>query len=180
MKILVPIIALLIMVSSCAAPETDIANIFSYKFYLIKPPTGTLSFEDEDLQFTFTPESDNIKILFVNKSARHAIINWEKAIYVDKDGASHRLITKKVDYKDKDKTQIPTSIAPGSQTIEWVTPADHIYRTLFVWNVRPMFPKLTNAEIIDSWDRATFNVILPIEVNGEPRDYRFEFKVKTR
>ncbi|MFQ5861884.1 MAG: hypothetical protein ACE5IC_02075 [Candidatus Brocadiales bacterium] len=180
MKVFVKIMALIIATAGCAAPEIDIASVFHYNFSLINPPTGTLSFEDDDLQFTFTPEDDDIKILFINKSVYLISINWEEAIYVDKDGASHRLITKKVKYADKDKPQIPTVIAPRSQFVEWVMPTDNIYHTLLGWKVRPMFPKLKDATIIDSWDRTTFKITLPIEINGGPRQYEFEFKVKTR
>ncbi len=180
MKAFVGIIIILVMAAGCAAPDTKLSDIFHYNFYIINPPTGTLSFEDEDLKFTFTPERDDIKISFVNKSTRPVKINWEGAVYVDKDGASHRLITKKVAYEDKDKPQKPTVITPGARLTERVMPADHIRHVLLIWKVKPMFPELKNAFRIEKWDRVTFKVILPIEVDGEEKRYEFEFKVKTR
>lgn len=174
------IIILLIVTAGCSTPKTDISDVFHYNFYLINPPTGTLSFEDKDIRFTFEPEEDDIKISLENRGVYPVKIDWEKAAYVDKDGVSHRLITKKVEYGDKDKPQEPAVVNPKSSLTEWVMPADNIDRSLLVWKIKPMFPELKTAIIIDTWDRTTFKLTLPIEINGESKGYEFVFKVKTR
>lgn len=175
-------IFLLTALSGCAPSKTDISRVFSYNFSLVNPPTGTLSFEDKDLRFTFSPERDYMKVVFINKSARPVKVFWEEALYVDKDGLSHTLVAKNAGHKDSDskKPQEPTTIAPGAQLTEWLMPRDNIRPGLIGSRVEPMFPRLSNPEIIDSWDRTAFKVTLPMEVNGEAKTYEFEFRVKTR
>ncbi len=179
-EVFVSMLSLLIVITGCAASKTDIADVFHYNYSLTSPPTGTLSYEDEDLQFTFTPGSDSIEILFVNKSDHHAKINWAEATYIDKDGVSHHLITEKAKFEGKDKVQTPTVLAPGSRLVGRVIPADNIRHTLLGRRVRPMFPKLGDVDTIDMWDRTTFKLMLPMEVNGESRHYEFKFRVKIR
>ena len=174
------IIILLIIAAGCSTPKTDISDVFHYNFSLISPPTGTLSFEDKDIRFTFEPEEDDIKILLENRGTYPIKINWEKSSYVDNDGISHHLVTKKVKYEDKDKPQEPTVINPKSGLTEWIMPADNIDRSFLVWKIKPMFPELKTPATIDTWDRTTFKVMLPVEINGEPKNYEFVFKVKTR
>ena len=179
-------IFLLTALSGCAPSKTDISSVFSYNFSLINPPTGTLSFEDKDLRFTFSPERDYMKVVFTNKSARPVKVFWEEALYVDKDGSSHTLVAKNAGHKDRDsnsdgkKPQEPATIAPGAQLTEWLMPRDNIRPWLIGSRVEPMFPRLSNPVIIDSWDRTAFKVMLPMKVNGEAKTYEFEFRVKTR
>ena len=175
-------IFLLTTLSGCAPSKTDISRVFSYNFSLVNPPTGTLRFEDKDLRFTFSPERDYMKVVFTNKSARPIKVFWEEALYVDKDGSSHTLVAKNAGHKDSDskKPQEPATIAPGAQLTEWLMPRDNIRPGLIGSRVEPMFPRLSNPEIIDSWDRTAFKVTLPMEVNGETKSYEFEFRVKTR
>lgn len=177
-------IFLLTALSGCAPSKTDISRVFSYNFSLVNPPTGTLSFEDDDknLRFTFSPERDYMKVVFINKSARPVKVFWEEALYVDKDGLSHTLVAKNAGHKDSDskKPQEPATIAPGAQLTEWLMPRDNIRPGLIGSRVEPMFPRLSNPVIIDSWDRTAFKITLPLEVNGEAKTYEFEFRVKTR
>lgn len=180
MKVLLAILAILTATVGCATQKTDIADVFYYNFSLINPPTGTLSFEDKDLRFTFEPGNDSIKITLVNKGSHRVIIDWENSTYTDKDDTSHRLVTKRIRYEDKDKPQTPTALTPGDRLVEWVMPADNIRRTLLGWKVRSMFPRLKNAYTVEIWDRTTFKVLLPIDIDGESRQYEFTFKVKTR
>ncbi len=131
-----------------------------------------------------SPETDFIKVVFINKSPRPVKVFWEEALYVDKDGSSHKLVAKNAGHEDSDsdgkKPQKPTTIAPGAQLTEWLIPEDNIHSTLLGRKLKPMFPRLRNPEIIDAWDRTAFKVTLPMEVNGEARTYEFEFRVKTR
>ncbi len=173
-------ITILVLAAGCTNPETKLTHVFRYKFYLVNPPTGTLSYEDKDLDFTFAPERDYIKITLVNNSGGNATIYWNKAVYKDVDGISHRLVTRDMSYKDKDGPQTPVAIPPGHRLVQRALPADNIDHTLFGWKTRPMFPELKTARVIEDWDRAEFKLILPIEVDGELRRYEFVFKIKTR
>ncbi len=181
MKIFATIVILLTVIAGCAGQNTKISDLFHYRFYLIDPPTGNLNYEDKDLQFSFILERDYITVALVNKSNGNVTIDWKKAIYEDPDGLSHRLVKKGTNYEDEDKPQTPILLPPGYKLVESLIPVDNIdHKFLLGLKVRPIFPELKSAYMVEGWDGATFDVILPVEINGEPRRYRFVFRVKTR
>lgn len=185
MKIFATIVILLTVIAGCAGQNTKISDLFHYRFYLIDPPTGNLNYEDKDLQFSFTLERDYITIALVNKSNSNVTIDWEKAVYEDPDRRSHRLVKKGANYEDKGEDkgnpQTPVLLPRGYKLVESLIPVDNIdHKFLIGLKVRPMFPELKSARTVEEWDGATFEVILPVEINGEPRRYRFAFRVKTK
>lgn len=175
-------VSVLLAILGCAVQQTEISKLYRYDFSLLKPPSasGGLAFEEENFFLSFAPTHENINLLFTNRSSRFIKINWDEAAYVDKDGVSHRLITKGVKYEDKDRPQTPTMVAPKSRVSESVLPADNVYQKYLRWQARPMFPELTDITVIDQWDRTTFRLLLSLEIDGQRRPYEFEFKVRIR
>jgi hypothetical protein len=145
---------------------------------MMHPPTGTLDFEDDALRLTFRPSGERIDLTMENKGAQPVELDWDEVEYEDRYGAVHKVITQDVKLEEKDKPREAVVIAPGSRLETWILPSDHVKRSVGRWKTKPLFPELKTGFDVDSWDRTTFKLLIPLKVGEVKKDYRFGFRIR--
>jgi hypothetical protein len=141
------------------------------------PPTGTLDFEDDALHFTFQPGKERIDIIIENKGTQTVEINWDDVEFEDRHNALHKVTASNINPEEKDKPGV-TVILPGKRLETWIMPVDYTKRSIGRWKPRPLFPELKTGFDVDTWDRTTFKLLMPIKIGGEKKDYQFGFRVR--
>ena len=80
--------------------------------------------------------------------------------------------------EEKDKPKAATIIAPGTRLETWVLPSDHVSHSIGRRKTKPLLPELKTGFDVDSWDRTTFNLVMPLKVGEEKKDYKFGFRAR--
>ncbi|HHT9131190.1 MAG TPA: hypothetical protein ACFYED_01755 [Candidatus Tripitaka californicus] len=173
---LLPTVYCLLLVG--CARGTDISNLYQYRFTMMYPSTGTLDFEDDALRFAFRPSRERIDLTIENKGAQPVELDWSKVEYEDRYGAVHKVTAQDVKPEEKDKPQAATIIAPGTRLETWVLPSDHVSRSIGRRKTKPLLPELKTAFDVDSWDRTTFYLVMPLKIGEEKKDYKFGFRAR--
>ncbi|HHT9119104.1 MAG TPA: hypothetical protein ACFYD3_00975 [Candidatus Hypogeohydataceae bacterium YC41] len=157
--------------------ETNISNLYHYRFSLMQPPTGTLDFEDDALRFTFRPSKERIDITVANKGQKPVELDWDKVEFEDRYDAVHKVTAPDAKSEEKDKPKV-TIIEPGKRLETWMIPVDYVKRSIGHWKTKPLFPELKTGFDVDNWDRTTFKLLMPLKVGEEKKDYKFGFRVR--
>ena len=142
-------------------------------------PNGT--YEDDEIYLKAVFDNNVIDFNLVNKSNGTVRVLWDNGAYIDEIGASHRILHSSVKVVDKEKEQIPSVIAKGSQFSDNIFVSDYadiqggalVYKPLLGYN---SFRKQDEAEArLSSIKGTTVKLLLPIEIAGEMREYIFSF-----
>ncbi len=157
---------------------TKISDLYQYRFTMMQPPTGKLNFEDDNLRFSFQPNRERIDLTIENKGTKVVELDWDEVEFEDRYGAVHKVTAQDVKFEEKDKPKAAIVIDPGKRLETWVLPSDHVKRSMKRWKVKPLFPELKTGADVDSWDRTTFKLVMPLKVGEEKKDYRFGFRVR--
>lgn len=170
-------IAYCLLVAGCST-GTNISDLYHYRFTMTRPSTGTLDFEDDALRFTLRPSRERIDLTIENKGVKPVELDWDEVEYEDRYGAVHKVIAQGVKFEEKDKPKESIVIDPGKGLETWILPSDHVNRSVGRWKTKSLFPELNSGFDVDSWDRTTFNLVIPLKVGEEKKDYKFGFRVR--
>jgi hypothetical protein len=115
----------------------------------------------------------NLKLLGViitNSSNEPIRVDWDASSFVDPDGQSCRVIHTGVKFTNREKTQVPSTIASRSQLIESIVPVDNIkWITTEGWNYHPLLLPWAGRK------RFSFRVVLTMKIRGVEKHYEFRF-----
>lgn len=139
-------------------------------------------YEDDVMAIAFNFEPTHIDFTLSNKSDQTLKILWDEAIYVGgPSGVSVGVFHSGVKLIDRSAPQTPTVVVRGSKINDLLVTKDGV-------SFNGTFGRWVYSYIL-YWEDALkqVKVLLPIEVNGEKREYLFDFavnweniKVKTR
>lgn len=146
-------------------------------YVLMTKPTlsNDLQYSDSNLNILFIIRPDAIVFGIENKTQSPIKLNWDNFSFVDIENHAHRLIHSSVKLIDSEKQQTTTIIPPMAKIVENVYPPDYIDRTGSQWIFNPLFPKSFPERL--SIIGKTFSFFMPIEINGEVKNYNFIFKI---
>lgn len=181
--------ALLFLCSCAYAP-------YRYSFELIGPYEKELKYEDGLVSFTFMPSVEFIWIYINNKSENDIYVNLDKVEYIGPLGEVDNILfgwkyaTAMNEFTQNGNYISPVTIFPKS-SIEgnmwinvwpgpgadigdsWTTVRDSEIEYL-IENILPEFPfEGDGLGLKDS----TFNLIVPIEISGNEKNYEFTFMI---
>ena len=179
---------------------------YRYSFSLIEPQNENrqndvveqaMSFEDSKVGFRFVPSSESIRVSIKNKSDHEINVVRDKAEYIDSAGKSHRV------HYGSDYVQEVTSFAVNTSTIVpllRIDPNSEI--TGYVWinnwpdfhlgqgpgndpistpnihnRMEPFFPRFSFEGEGEDLKGSTFNLVLPIDFDGQISNYAFTFLI---
>jgi hypothetical protein len=146
---------------------------FAYVLSMVKPErTTTLLYDDAQIRIQFSANDlqfvgSQLQFSLENKTDSPAIIDWDRVSYVDPSKESHRVIHKGVRLIDLDKPQASTAVPPGARLEDLISPSDYVESNI------PFLPLHEPQRSVG----LTFSVYMPIEINGEKKDYVFAFTV---
>jgi hypothetical protein len=146
-----------------------------YVFSLIKPKLSqTLEFEDELIAIVLDVGTKQIGFTMQNKTDNPISIDWNQISYIDLSGTAHRVIHQGVKLIDRDKPQAQTVIPPTAKIVDFVYPADLVTWRENDWEELPLLPPSQEAL---QHKGQTFGVFIPLEINGQKKNYLFTVKI---
>jgi len=83
-------------------------------------------YEDTLIKIKWIISHNKLNFNLVNRSSSTLSINWDKIIFVDSKGTSHRVIHSGIKFNEKEKPQVPSNIIRKSTTNDILIPSDNI------------------------------------------------------
>ena len=128
-------------------------------------------------------KDNNIWFSLRNKSSRTMEIIWDKAVYVNAEGVSNKVIHSGIEYKNKEKSQLPTVVVSDSKIIDYIIPADNIYFDegkyggWRIYNLLRTSHQSEEALLVYNkrFADAKLKVLLPLLIDNELVEYTFIF-----
>lgn len=149
-------------------------------------PDSNWLYEDEFTSIEFQPflrandrtagYLEGVAIELKNHSDEAIQIIWDSAVFVDIDGSTSGLagLDGEISLSDMEDNDIPdTTIASRSVREIFLVPTDTVYYD-DGWQREPIFT-VTQDNITDV-DGATFEIILPVKIAEEVKEYQFVFE----
>jgi len=139
-------------------------------------------FEDEMVKIAWLLTPGKIGFILQNKTEHPVRIIWDEAAYVDENGETHRVMHSGVKYINRDQSQPPSVVVQNGKLSEVIIPTDYI-SYVSGWSEQPLFPTgdMGELEKLKESSRVyigkTFQVLLPIQIEGKTNDYVFIFKI---
>ena len=138
------------------------------------------TYEDETILLQASLQKNVISFNLANKSDGTVKIHWDSGAYIDENGNSLRILHSGVKVADKEKAQVPSVIAKGSQFSDDIFVADYVkivdgqlvFEPLLGYN---SFKTNEEAQANLSKVGSVVKLLLPIEIKGANRDYIFSF-----
>jgi hypothetical protein len=153
---------------------------FVYKFKQIEPPsTGTFSFKDRDLSFSFRPSPNVFYIGIENLQGRPVQIDWDRSVFYDANGRQDKVAHNTTRWRDRYSSQTPAQILPQQRYTDYVFPIDDLLDpgpNPDEQLRRPLLPEDASAP---TYSGKTFGVDLVMMVENQPRTYTIRFQVQS-
>ncbi|MBM3236228.1 hypothetical protein FJZ31_08005 [Candidatus Poribacteria bacterium] len=142
-------------------------------------------FEDEMVQIAWIPIASRISFVLTNKTDYSIKIVWDEAAFVDTNGMSHRVMHSGVKYIDRNNPQPPSVIVRRGAITDDIIPSDNVYYAsgdFGGWREEPLLPNSgTDARALktkaEKYSGKTYQVLLPLEIEGIINEYIFTFKI---
>lgn len=146
-----------------------------YQFRMLRPITSKhLSYEDHNIAALFLLDKNGIGVAIANKTLTPVKILWDDASVVDLSGLSRKVWHRGVKYIEKEKSQVPTIIAPGARVEEVIVPADNLELGESGWDLKPLLP---NGPEAFKYKGSQFGVLLPLKLGNVRKNYMFVFRI---
>lgn len=180
----------------------------SYNYTLIKvEKSGTTinidstyssicNFKDSLINIEWSIQHNKLFFNLVNNTQNTLSINWDDIIFVDINGKSYRVIHSGIKFNEKEKPQVPTNVIRLGSINDLLIPAEKItyfkgYMSDFSglnipsqWLAGPIIPTCCSQNKQETEVLAPenvgkiFQVLLQIDINNNPCDYIFSFKIR--
>lgn len=140
-------------------------------------------FEDGLLRITWDVESSRLLFVLENKTDRPIRIIWDDVIFVDLNGAPHKVMHRDIRYAVRGAPMTPTTIDPGETREDYVLAIHLAYQESdATWREEPFltpYRRMTIEELEPARANIgrTFAVVLSLEFEGETNEYVFTFRV---
>lgn len=157
-------------------------------------PQNPMAFSDEDIKFYFTPTGEGALLIIENKSKSSVKVVWDESSMLI-DGVSERVFHTGQNYIDANRST-PSSVIPaGASLKEGVFPSNYTHQRYYsnggsYWHQAKILPSFytrsdeenypefkKNVEALDGKD--IFDLFLTVEINGQKREYLFDFEISS-
>ena len=141
--------------------------------------------EDGLVRLTWVVEEARLPFVLENKTDQPVRIIWNEAIFVDLNGAPHKVMHRDVRYGQRGEVHDPTTVDPGKAREDYVLAIHLVYQTSDAsWHEEP-FLTPSRRQSREDLEPARLNVgrsfvvVLPLEFEGEVHEYVFTFRVRS-
>jgi len=145
------------------------------------------SFEDDLIKIVWMATPQQFVFDLTNKTNHSIKIIWDKAMYVDENGNSERVMHSGVKYTDRNNPQPTTTVVRGATVSDLIYPTenvDWVGGPYGGWQIKPLFPTSsmsgTPEDLLAKAKKyvgKSFQVLLPLEIEQAVKEYIFVFKV---
>jgi hypothetical protein len=152
--------------------------LFIYRFRQSDPPSsGTFSYRDRDLSFSFRPSPNALYFGVENLQGRPVQIDWDRSTFYDPQQRSGKVGHSTTRWRERFSTQAMTQVLPQQRYSDYVFALDDLLdpgASPETQLRRPLLPEDTSAP---TYAGRTFGVDLVFLVESQPRTYSFRFQV---
>lgn len=144
-------------------------------------------FEDEMVQIAWipiaSPIASRMSFVLTNKTDHSIKIVWDEAAFVDTNGMSRRVMHSGVKYIDRNNPQPPSVVVRRGAITDDIIPSDNVVSSEYGgWSEEPLLPKFgIDAQALktkaEKYSGKTYQVLLPLEIEGIINEYIFTFKI---
>lgn len=171
------------------------ATPYHYNFSLVEPQNDSMSSEDSEVGFRFSPSQEKIQVAILNKTDQEIYFVRDDAEYIDFQGKSHRILYGD-DYVQEVRNFTQNGRSSGSPMR--IDPKSEISGYIWInswpgfcvgedrlslssqridYLMEPFFPKNRYQGSGEELKDTTFSLILPIEFDGYRTHYPFRFRI---
>jgi hypothetical protein len=154
--------------------------LFVYRFRQLSPPsTGTFSYKDRDLSFSFRPSPNVLYFGVENLQGRPVTIDWDRSVFYDPAGRTSKVGHTSTRWRDRFSTQTPAQVLPQQRYTDYVFSLDDLLDPGADEDTqlrRPLLPEDTSAP---TYTGKQFGVDLVVMVENQPRTYTIRFQVQS-
>jgi hypothetical protein len=140
--------------------------------------------EDGLMRITWVVEEARLPFVLENKTDQPIRIIWNDAIFMDLNGAPHKVMHRDVRYSQRGEPQAPTTVKPGETREDYILAINLPYQESDAsWREDPFlkpYRRMSRAELEPALLNVgrSFVAILPLEFQGEVHEYVFTFRVR--
>jgi hypothetical protein len=174
--------------SAVERPENAKAGYGEQKIVTLQEEDATkYSFEDDLIRIVWTATPEQLVFDLTNKTNHSIKIIWDKAVYIDENGNSERVMHSGVTYANRNNPQPPTTVARLATISDLVFPTenvDWVGGPYGGWRIKPLFPTSsvsgTSEDLLAKAKKyvgKSVQVLLPLEIEETVNEYIFVFKV---
>jgi hypothetical protein len=134
------------------------------------------TYEDAYIEVSWTPNPRTIGLKLANATDAPIRIVWDEAAFV-MDGAKREVVHRDVDFAARHDPVSPTTVAPRRAVHKEIVPTYSIHRSQDSgggWIIDPYLPRPSKKR--EEPVEATFQIVLPVEIEGETKRYTFYFR----
>lgn len=154
-------------------PCPECISFIKWNFLLVQPmQANNLFFTDSNIDISFVISKNQINYEIINKTDSGIKINWDDLSFVSPSGRASRIIHSGVRLIDRNSTQAPTTIPPGSRISDEVIPSENIQFIDKDWQQGLLF-----EGDYAIYNGKEFSVYFPMEIKGHKKEYLFKFKI---
>jgi len=153
---------------------------FVYRFKQTEPAaSGTFSFRDRDLSFSFRPSPSALYFGVENLQGRPVQIDWDRSVFYDPTGRSGKVGHSTSRWRDRFQAQAYAQVMPQQRYSDYLFPLDDLLdpgASPATQLRRPLLPEDSSAP---TYAGKSFGVDLAFLVENQPRTYVFRFVVQS-
>ncbi|MCP4267872.1 MAG: hypothetical protein GY777_20265 [Candidatus Brocadiaceae bacterium] len=185
----------IILMCLCLTFNGCLRTPYRYSFSLVKPKNETMNFEDKNVHFSFIPSPESIQVAIRNKTDLKTNLVRDKAMFVDHLGKTHSVIygnnfaNEVTLFGNNNEQASPIRIEPGTEISGyfWINiwlnysvmvPSERRSdKSEIYYFMQPFFPRFSDEGNAEELKDSKFKLILPIEIDGQIKDYTFTFMI---
>jgi hypothetical protein len=151
---------------------------FVYRFKQTEPPaSGTFSYRDRDLSFSFRPSPNALYFGVENLQGRPVQIDWDRSTFHHPDGQSAKVAHSTTRWRDRFSTQALTQVMPQQRYTDYVFSIEDLLDPGASPDTQLRRPLLPEDSSAPTYSGKTFGVDLLFLIEGQPRTYTVRFEV---
>lgn len=188
-KIIVLSVMLVLVMSVLLGCESASKYVYNIQMVEPEPQSEPLTFSDETLAIKFTPlitatnaflppSLKGINVQIRNLSDKSIKVLWDDVSFIDIDNSVQKIMHQGVKYTNRGESMSPTSIPAGTLLEDTIIPTD-----IVSWS--SITNDWVNSGIVNQYNAGQYHqekigIMLPIEHNGETKEYLFRFKITAK
>jgi hypothetical protein len=176
----------------CLVLTSCVATPYRYRFSLVEPKSEALGFEDAAVQFRFVPTPEHMRVTIRNKGDREIHLVRDNAKFINHLGKSHSVLfghnfeTDTRMHVNNGMYSSPLRIGPGSEItgnvwinvgLDYSLSVDRRSSANVTYLMQPLFPRNKYEGKGEALKDSTFDVVLPIDFDGQISRYLFTFMI---
>ncbi len=150
-------------------------------------------YEDDLVSFDFELGEHDLNFVLKNKTNNTIKLIWDESLFIDADGASHKVFHSGIKFTDREASMPPSLIIKGGKLTDLIAPTDYAYfesGRYGGWEQLPILAGLdldkvateaNHAKIVEHVNKVKgmnlFKALFTLEIEGVKKPYIFSFGI---